>query len=282
MKADGFGRDDVHQRPALHAGKNNFVDGRRVFGFRQNQSGARAAQRLVRGRGDDLRVRHRRRMRAAGNQSGEVRHIDQVDRANFVGDLPHAREVDDARIGAAAADDQLGPLAFGDLLQLVVVDGLGFARHAVGNDLVGLAGEVQRMSVREMPAVGEVQAKDGVAGLNDRGIGRHVGGGAGVRLHVGVLGAEELLGAVAGQVLDHVGELASAVIALAGIAFGVLVGEDRACRFQHGFADKVLRGDQLQAFVLAALFVLDSLRDLRIDFRQRTLQRIAIHDFVLR
>ena len=89
-----------------------------------------------------------------------------------------------------------------------------------------------------------------------------------MRLHVGVLGAEELLGAVARQVLDHVGELASAVVALAGIALGVLVGEDRAGGFQHGFADKVLRGDQLQTFVLAALFVLDGLRDLGINFRQ--------------
>ena len=184
-------------------------------------------------------------------------------RADLVGDLPHAREVDDARIGAAAADDQLGPLALGNLLQLVVVDGLGFARHAVGNDLVGLAGEVQRMSVRKMAAVGEVQSEDGVAGLNDRGVRRHVGGGTGVRLHVGVLGAEELFGAVARQVLHHVGELASPVVAPAGIAFGVLVGEDRAGRFQHGFAHKVFGGDQFQAFVLTALFILDSLRDLR-------------------
>ena len=44
-----------------------------------------------------------------------------------------------------------------------------------------------------------------------------------VGLHVGVLGAEELLGAVAGQVLDHVDILAAAVVAPAGIAFGILL-----------------------------------------------------------
>ena len=96
-----------------------------------------------------------------------------------------------------------------------------------------------------------------------------------------MLGAEELLGAVARQVLHHVGELASAVITLAGIALGVFVGEDRARRLEHGFADKVLRGDQLQPLVLAALFVFDGLRDFRINFRQRPLHRICIHDFVL-
>ena len=36
-------------------------------------------------------------MRTASHQSGEMRHIDQVDRAHFVGDLPHARKIDDAR-----------------------------------------------------------------------------------------------------------------------------------------------------------------------------------------
>ncbi len=175
----------------------------------------------------------------------------------------------------------LGLLALGDLLQVVVVDGLGFLGHAVRNDLVGLAGKVQRMTVREVSAMRQVQSENGVARLNDRGVSSHVGGRTRVRLHVGVLGAEELLGAIARQVLHHVGELASAVIALAGIALGVLVGEDRAGGFQHGFADKVLRGDQLQAFVLATFFVLDGLRDLGINFRQRAFHWIYFHDCVL-
>jgi hypothetical protein len=95
-----------------------------------------------------------------------------------------------------------------------------------------------------------------------------------------MLGAKELFGTVARQVLHYVGILASAVIALAGIAFGILIGEDRAGRFQHGLAHKVFRGDQLQTFVLTALFIFDSLRDLRVGFRQRTFQRIVSHDLV--
>ena len=53
-------------------------------------------------------------------------------------------------------------------------------------------------------------------GCKQRQVDGHVGLGAGVRLDVGVLGAEELLGALDGQRLDHVDELAAAVVALAG------------------------------------------------------------------
>ncbi len=54
-----------------------------------------------------------------------------------------------------------------------------------------------------------------------------------------------------------VDELAAAVVALARVAFGVLVGEDAALRREHGGARVVLRGDQLDAFFLAAEFRLD-------------------------
>ena len=87
------------------------------------------------------------------------------------------------------------------------------------------------MPVRQVAAVRQVHAEDRVAGLNHGGVGRLIGLRSGVRLHVGVLGAEELLGALARQVLDDVGELAAAVVALARIAFGVLVGEHAAGGF---------------------------------------------------
>jgi hypothetical protein len=67
-----------------------------------------------------------------------------------------------------------------------------------------------------------------------------------VRLHVGVLGAEERLDPVAGEVLDVVDDLVAAVVALAGIALGVLVGEHRAGGLHHGRRREVLRGDELQ------------------------------------
>ena len=70
-------------------------------------------------------------------------------------------------------------------------------------------------------------------GLEQRQVDRHVGVGAGVGLHVGVRSTEERLGAVAGDVLDLVDDLVAAVVALAGIALAVLVGEDRPRGPQH-------------------------------------------------
>ena len=202
-------------------------------------------------------------MRATRDQSREVRHVDEVERADFVRNLPHARKINNSRIRAAAADDQLGMLALGDLFEIVVVDRLGFFGHAVRNDLVGLAGKIQMMPVREMPAMRQVQAENRVARLQDRRIRRHVGLRPGVRLHVGVLGTEQLLGAIARQVLHHIGELAAAVVALAGISLRILIRKDRSGGLQHGFADEILRGDQLQAFMLAARFVINRRGDLR-------------------
>ncbi len=97
-------------------------------------------------------------------------------------------------------------------------------------------------------------------------------------LHVGVLRAKEFLGAVPRQLLHHVGKLAAAVVALAGIALGILVGEDRTHGFEHGLADKILRGDQFQAFVLAADFVIDGGGHLRIGFVERAGHGIIFHD----
>src|SRR6185437_2062698 len=54
---------------------------------------------------------------------------------DFVGDLAHAREIDYARISAASTYDQLGPLAFGNLLQLVVIDRFRVFADSIRNNL---------------------------------------------------------------------------------------------------------------------------------------------------
>ena len=118
----------------------------------------------------------------------------------------------------------------------------------------------------------QVHPQHRVAFLQDGFIDGDVGLRARVGLDVGVLGAEELLGALACQRLDHVGVLAAAVVAASGVAFGVLVGKDRAGGFQHRLAGEVFRGDQLQGFDLAADFVLHRLVHIGINFAQRALK----------
>ncbi len=81
--------------------------------------------------------------------------------------------------------------------------------------MVELAAGVDRRAVGQVAAVVEAQAHHGVAGLEQAEVHGHVGVGAGVGLHVGVVGPEQRLGPVAGQVLDLVDDLVAAVVALA-------------------------------------------------------------------
>src|SRR5215469_3069229 len=91
---------------------------------------------------------------------------------------------------------------------------------------------------------------------------------AGVRLHIGGLGAEELFHAVDGERLSDVDILAATVVALAGIAFRVLVGELRPLRLQYRGARVVLRCDQLEMLFLAKILRRDRLGEFRVDLSE--------------
>ncbi len=219
---------------------------------REDHPAARAAERLVRRRGHQVGVRERARVDIGGDETGDVGHIDEQDGADVLGDRRHPLEVPEPRIGRRAADDQLRP----DVLRLgghrVVVDPLRVLPHAIGMDLVQPAREVEPHPVREMTTVGQVHAHDPVAGLEDAEVGDHVRLRTRVRLDVDVLGAgEEGEGAVLGESLGDVDELAAAVVALARQAFGVLVGEPGALRLHDGGRRVVLARDQLDLVVLA-------------------------------
>ena len=84
-----------------------------------------------------------------------------------------------------------------------------------------------------------------------------------------MLGAEKRLSAIDRQLLGNIHEFAAAVVALARIAFGIFVGQHRACRLQHRFGDKILRRDQLDARGLPLHFLAEHFGDLRIGFGQR-------------
>ncbi len=88
-------------------------------------------------------------------------------------------------------------------------------------------------------------------------------------LHVGVLGGEQLASARDRQRLDHVDELAAAVVATPGIALGVLVGEHRALRLQDRLAHDVLGGDELEIVLLALGLLADGREDLRVALGER-------------
>ena len=160
-----------------------------------------------------------------GYEAGGVRHIHHEDGADFIGETAHAGVVPLAAVGTGAADDEARTLATRDLLHVVVVDTAGFGVDIIFEGVEDEAREVDGAAVAEVSAVAEVHAHKLVAGLQTGHKDGHVGLGARVGLHVGVFGAEKLFDTGAGKLLHLVDYLTAAVVAVAGIALGVLVGE---------------------------------------------------------
>ena len=98
------------------------------FCLAHDDAAARAAQAFVRGGGDEVGVRDGAGMLAAGDEAGDVGHVDEEERVDAVGDLAQAGKIDDARIGGGAGGDHCGPHFFGLFGEGVVVDLLGLLR----------------------------------------------------------------------------------------------------------------------------------------------------------
>ena len=133
---------------------------------------------------------------------------------------------------------------------LVEIDQAVVPPHAILHGLEPFAGQVRRGAMGEMPARIQAHAEDGIARLGQRQEHALIGLRAGMRLHIGETAAEQALGAVDGQIFGDVDILAAAVIALARIAFGIFIGEDRARRFENGAGDDIFGGDQLDFMLL--------------------------------
>src|SRR5262249_41113464 len=98
VEANRFRRDDVHERAALHPGKNRGVDLLGEFFFAHDDAAARTAQTFVRRCSDEMRVWNWAGMLTSSNESGNVRHVNEQNRAYRIGNLTQAWEVDDPRI----------------------------------------------------------------------------------------------------------------------------------------------------------------------------------------
>jgi hypothetical protein len=110
-------------------------------------------------------MRHRGRVYAASHQTSEMRHVDQINCADFVSDLSHTCKVNYSWISAAAADDQLRALPLSQFFKIVVINRLGLFSDAIRNNAIGFTGKIKMMTVSEVPAMREIQPQDGVAGL---------------------------------------------------------------------------------------------------------------------
>ena len=71
-------------------------------------------------------------MHPAGDETGEMRHVDQKFGTDLVGDLAEAAEIEDARIGGPASDDDLRPKLTRKLRHLIKIDPVIVPAHAIG------------------------------------------------------------------------------------------------------------------------------------------------------
>ena len=238
------------QRAALRAGEHSGVDALckdRVVG--QDQAAAGAAQGLVGGGGHHIGIGHRALVLAAGHQTGNMGHIHHQECTVTVGDLSDLLKVDGTGVSGCTGHDQLGAHLLDLLFQLGVVDhAIGI--DAVGNKVVVLAGHVHGGAMGQMAALGQIHAHDGIAQIQQGEVDGQVGLCTGMGLDVGVLGTEQLAGALDGDVLHLIHIDAAAVVKPAGQALGVLVGEHTAHGSHDRGRDDVLAGNELDVLAL--------------------------------
>ena len=264
-KAERLCRDDVHQRAALHTREYSAVDLGAQSLLAENQPAAGPAQRLVRCGRDHIRIGDRAGMLAGGNQASDVRHINHEIRAYLLRNPGNPPKIDQARIGGGAGDNQLGPMLLCKRLQRLIVDGLRFALHAIGDKIVFSSAFAHRAAVRQMAAVCQIHGKNRIANLHERSISRHVRLYAGVGLDIGMLGMKQRFCAPDGEALHLVHKLAAAIISLCRVALRVLVCEMTAHGRHYGRRNKILRRNQLNVIALAAQLLLHVERQLRVD-----------------
>ena len=222
-----LGGDHMHQRSALEAGKDRSVELFREFLLvGENEARAGAAQRFVRGRGDDVGVRERIGMDPARHQAGKMRHVDQQLGPDLIGDVAEATEIENPRIGRSTSNNHLRPMFVREPFHLVEVDPVIVASHAVRNGFEPAPRHVDGRAMGEMAAGGEVEAHEGVARRHQCHEGGGVRRGARVRLDVCESTSEKLGNAFDGKAFCHIDMLASAVIAPPRQAFRVLIGQN--------------------------------------------------------
>ena len=232
----------------------------------EDHAAAWSAEGFMSGGGHDMAVGHRVVEQSAGNESGGMGDIGQQQGPDLVGDATHPSVIPVTGVGGGAGDDQLWPEGHSLLLHFVIVDHTRFLFNLVGNRLVQDSRRVHRGAMRQVTAVRQVETHKGIAGFQAGHQYRHVGLGARMGLYIGIVGIEEVFGAVDGKLLRNVDILAAAIVSFPGISLGIFVGQAGAHGFQYLVADKVFRCNQLESAGLSVQFILDDLENRAIFF----------------
>ena len=139
----GLGGDDVLQGTTLAARENGGVDflGQRLLA--EDHAAPGAAEGLVGSGGHYVGIRHRGGVEPHSHQASDMGHIHKQIGSHLVGDIGKGLEVDGARIGGGAGQEHAGPVLFGQIAHLVVVD-VALVVDAISHDIIVFSREVDR------------------------------------------------------------------------------------------------------------------------------------------
>ena len=223
----------------------------------QDDTATRTTKGLVSSRSNDVRILQWVVEQTGCNQTCRVSHINHEESAYLIGNLAHAGVIPLAAVSATTTDNQFWFVLKSQFLHLVVVYTACFLVQVVTDRVVENTGCIDVATMREVAAVVEVQAHEGITWLQYGKQNSSVSLCTRVRLYVGILSTEHLLYTLDGEVLYDVNYLASAIITLAWQPLGILVSKVRTHSVHHLVTHEILRSDKLHTLQLALMFSFD-------------------------
>ncbi len=133
----------------------------------------------------------------------------------------------------------------------------------------------------QVAAFCKVHAHNGIAGLKQGKIDRHVCLCTGMRLNIGMFRTKQFTGTGAGNFFHYIDILAAAVIAFARISFGIFVGQHAAHSSHDRGGNDIFGGNEFQIVTLALKFLLHCSADFRIGAGNKAngVHHILVHAF---
>ena len=243
--------DGMHERTALSTRENTLVDSLGIFFLAEDEAAAGAAKGLMSGAGYNICVFYGVHMKTGCNKAGDMSHIYHEDSADFMCDISDDIEANSSGICACTGNDELRLAFICNAAELIIIYLLILLAYAVRNDIEILTAHIDGAAVGKMTAVAEVHAENCITGVEQRKVYGQVCLCAGMRLNICMLCTEELLNAFTSEVLNLINAFASAVVALSGITFCILVCKVAAHSCHNSLTHKVLRSNKLEVAALA-------------------------------
>src|SRR5210317_1161696 len=176
-------------------------------------------------------------------QSGNMSHIHHEEGTNLVGNYTKSLKINNPGISTGTSHNHSGPVFMSDTLHFLHIDHACFPVNSIRDKIIKLSGKINRTAVGEMSAMGKVHAQYLIAGIQCGKINCHICLTPGMGLDISILCLKQVPGALDCEIFYNICIITAAIIALTGIPFSILVGEDRTLRLKDRLTDDIFRGN---------------------------------------